>query len=214
MQPAMGYIRQREPSDTDGEAHVNMPIDPEEYTHWKRAQTSSSTAVDSDDERSVLGMSSNYDPLPSPTLIETASLLSDSTSRGSYHTCNKIDAAVTGRSSSQRTPSTIYIIILASVTGAGAVVGALSAPMSVRSALRMVGFRPGGIAKGSWAARWKSRIGDVAAGSLFSVAQAIMAGSSLPMSWYAAATLVGGLFAIGLYVMLFFLMRKWVDRRF
>jgi hypothetical protein len=68
--------------------------------------------------------------------------------------------------------------------GAAAVIGAALAPVLVPAVLGGVGFGAGGVAAGSLAAGVHALIGNVAAGSLFALAQAIGAGAALPLIGY------------------------------
>jgi hypothetical protein len=68
--------------------------------------------------------------------------------------------------------------------GAAAVIGAALAPVLVPLVLSSVGFGAGGVAAGSLAAGMHAAIGNVAAGSLFALAQSVGAGAALPLTGY------------------------------
>jgi hypothetical protein len=75
------------------------------------------------------------------------------------------------------------------IGGAGVVATAL-APVLVPLILSGVGFTTAGVAAGSWAAGVHASIGNVAAGSLFALAQSVAAGGLLPIvGWLASAGL-------------------------
>jgi hypothetical protein len=78
------------------------------------------------------------------------------------------------------------VILIGGVT----IVTAALVPILLPVILNGAGFTAGGVAAGSWAAGVHASIGNVAAGSLFAIAQSIGAGGALPLSvWLASAGL-------------------------
>ena len=102
-----------------------------------------------------IGTSLSHTSLASPTLIETASLISEGTIRGANYTDNKSDVAstVTWASSRplahEREVRAVTVVLPLTITGSGAVVGSVYARPSAMVLLRLVGFYPGGIKQGS-----------------------------------------------------------------
>jgi hypothetical protein len=79
-----------------------------------------------------------------------------------------------------------HVILIGGVT----IVTAALVPILLPVILNGAGFTAGGVAAGSWAAGVHASIGNVAAGSLFAMAQSIGAGGALPLSvWLASAGL-------------------------
>lgn len=74
----------------------------------------------------------------------------------------------------------------------GAIAGAVLAPVVAPAALGVIGFGAAGPVAGSIAALIQSSIGNVAAGSLFAMAQSVAMGGALPLLGYATGAAAGG----------------------
>ena len=66
------------------------------------------------------------------------------------------------------------------IFGVGVALGVLSTPIIVPTALATVGFTSAGVVGGSVAAGMQASVGNVVAGSAFSVCQSIAMGGSVP----------------------------------
>jgi hypothetical protein len=76
-----------------------------------------------------------------------------------------------------------HVILIGGVT----IVTAALVPILLPVILNGAGFTAGGVVAGSWADGVHASIGNVAAGSLFAMAQSIGAGGALPLSVWPAA---------------------------
>ena len=78
------------------------------------------------------------------------------------------------------------------VFGVGVTLGVLTAPILVPTALTTVGFTSAGVVGGSVAAGMQASIGNVVAGSAFSVCQSIAMGGSIPTAVSAVSGVTTG----------------------
>ncbi|KAL1710066.1 hypothetical protein EV121DRAFT_275951 [Schizophyllum commune] len=77
-------------------------------------------------------------------------------------------------------------------TLAGTALSLILAPILGPVILGALGFGPGGVVLGSWAAAMQASIGNVVAGSLFALAQSAGATGLIPIAWCLAGGAVGG----------------------
>ncbi|KAL1687491.1 hypothetical protein GGG16DRAFT_62129 [Schizophyllum commune] len=96
-----------------------------------------------------------------------------------------IEAAIRAKMWARENPTT-------AITLSATLFSLILIPIAGPAVLGALGFGPGGVVLGSWAAAAQAGIGNVVAGSAFALAQSAGAMGVIPLAWCAAGGAAGG----------------------